>query len=305
MTYDHIPVLLSETISLLQPEKGGLYIDGTVGAGGHSAGILAETAPNGKLLGFDRDPEAIQFASQRLSQFNGRATLIVANYAQMAEIAPEQGFHAVDGILLDIGISSRQLDNYQRGFSFQHEGPLDMRFNPNVGQPAEALINNLTEAELAEIFWRYGEERHSRRIAKAIVLARPLFTTKALATVIAKTVRGRRGKHPATLVFQALRIVVNDELNALADGINAGIHLLKSGGRMVIISFHSLEDRIVKQTFRQLSKKCVCPPTQPICTCDKQPQVKLITRKVVRPTEEEISRNPRSRSAKLRSVEKI
>ncbi len=302
--YEHLPALFDETMAVLQPRANGLYIDGTLGAGGHSAGILERSAPQGRLLGFDRDPEAIQFARQRLSRFGERATFVNANFARMGEIAPLWGFHRVNGIVLDLGLSSRQLDNPTRGFSFMRDGDLDMRFDPRQGQSAAQIINNSTETELAEIFWRYGEERRSRRIAKLIVAARPLRTTSELASLIANNVRQQRRIHPATLVFQALRIAVNDELNALEQGLDAGIQLLEPGGRMGVISFHSLEDRIVKRKFRFLSQSCICPPEQPICACDHKPTINLIKRKAIKASASEIKKNPRSRSARLRIAEK-
>ncbi|MCA9941259.1 MAG: 16S rRNA (cytosine(1402)-N(4))-methyltransferase RsmH [Anaerolineales bacterium] len=300
----HIPVLFQETMHILRPHAGGRYIDGTVGAGGHTAGLLAASAPDGKVLAFDRDPEAISFARARLQSDASRVTFINASYAEMGQLAPTYGFNQVDGVLLDLGLSSRQLEDGLRGFSFLRDGPLDMRFDPRRGKTAADLINTLSETDLASLFWHYGEERSSRKIARAIVLARPLHTTGELRQVI-EAVMGRRGrKHPATQVFQALRIVVNEELAAVEKGLAAGIDLLKPGGRMAVISFHSLEDRLVKQTFRQLSRDCVCPPQQPICTCDAHAVVQLVTRKAVQPGDEEIAANPRSRSARLRVVEK-
>ena len=210
-----------------------------------------------------------------------------------------------DGILLDLGLSSRQLADSQRGFSFLREGPLDMRFDTTQGPTAADLINNLTEAGLADIFWRYGEERRSRQWAKVIVAHRPLTTTTQLAELIANQVRRRGRTHPATQIFQALRIAVNDELSLVEAGVELAIEALRTNGRLAVISFHSLEDRFVKQTFRQLSRTCVCPPEQPICTCNQQPVVKLVTRKAVQASAEEITANPRSRSARLRVVEKI
>lgn len=305
---EHIPVLFDEVLQYLKPQPGGKYIDGTVGAGGHSAGILEGSAPNGRVLAFDRDEEAIAFARDRLAAYAQRLTFVHDSYARMQEVAARYGFEKVDGILLDLGLSSRQLDDAQRGFSFMSEGPLDMRFDRSHGETAADLVNNLDKEALADIFWRYGEERHSRRYAKAIMEERPISTTAELADLIERAaphyVRRKR-IHPATQVFQALRIVVNRELDELESGLPAAIELLRPGGRVVVISFHSLEDRFVKQLFRDLSKDCVCPPRQPICTCDAQAVVRVITRKVVRPSEEEVERNPRSRSARLRVAEKL
>ncbi|MEJ2747239.1 MAG: 16S rRNA (cytosine(1402)-N(4))-methyltransferase RsmH [Anaerolineae bacterium] len=301
----HIPVLYHEVLTLLQPEANGRYLDATLGAGGHTAGILEASAPSGRVLAFDRDPEAIQFARKRLAAFGERVTYVNASYADMAELAPAHGFTAFDGILLDLGLSSRQLDNAGRGFSFMKDGPLDMRYDPTQGETAADLINNLSEAELADIFWRYGEERRSRRLARVIVHNRPITTTRQLADLVAAQVKGRERIHPATRVFQALRIATNRELEAVEIGIPAAIDLLKPGGRIAVISFHSLEDRFVKRLFRRLSQGCTCPPQQPICTCGGTATLRLITRKVVKASEAEIQQNPRSRSARLRAAEKI
>lgn len=289
----------------MQPQPGGRYIDGTVGGGGHAAGLLAAVAPDGQVLAFDRDPAAITFARERLQADASRIIFVNASYADMGRLAPTLGFNQVDGVLLDLGLSSRQLNDSQRGFSFLQDGPLDMRFDPSQGVTAADLVNNLTEAELANLFWRYGEERLSRKLARAVAAARPLATTGQLRQVIEAAV-GRRGKkHPATLVFQALRIAVNEELAAVEKGLDAGIQLLKPGGRMAVISFHSLEDRLVKRTFRELSRDCICPPQQPVCTCAARAVVRLVTRKAVQPGAAEVAANPRSRSARLRVVEKL
>lgn len=307
--FNHIPVLLQEVVQLLQPQPGHLFIDGTVGAGGHAAAILEATAPNGRLLAFDKDAEAITFARQRLAIFGDRVTFIQASYAEMGQIAPTHTFHAVNGILLDLGLSSRQLDDSQRGFSFMRTGPLDMRFDTTQGETAADLINNLTADELADLFWQYGEERHSRRLARAIVSQRqtdgPFTTTTQLADFIAGQTRGQQRIHPATRIFQALRIAVNDELATVEQGVKTAVSLLKPGGRIAVISFHSLEDRFVKQYFRQQSQSCICPPRQPICTCAAQATLQLVTRKVVMASDAEIEANPRSRSARLRVAEKI
>ncbi len=305
---NHIPVLLEEVVQLLQPQPGHSFIDGTVGAGGHATAILQATAPNGRLLAFDKDAEAIAFARQQLSSFGDRTTFVQASYASMGQHAPHYNFTAVDGILLDLGLSSRQLDDSRRGFSFMREGPLDMRFDTAQEVTAADLINNLTAEELANIFWRYGEERHSRRLARAIVAQRQqvaFTTTTQLASFIAAETSGRQRVHPATRIFQALRIAVNDELVDVERGIKAAVSLLKPGGRMAVISFHSLEDRLVKQFFREQSKSCICPPDQPVCTCTVQASLRLITRKVVVATPEEVATNPRSRSARLRVAEKV
>lgn len=305
---EHVPVLLDEVLRFLKPRPGGKYVDGTVGAGGHSAGILEASAPDGRVLAFDRDAEALAFARERLSAYEQRVTFVHDSYARMQDVASRYDFEKVDGILLDLGLSSRQLDDPKRGFSFMSEGPLDMRFDRSGGETAADLVNNLDSDALADIFWRYGEERLSRKYARAIIEERPISTTAELAGLVERVaphyVRRRR-IHPATQVFQALRIAVNQELAALETGLPAAIELLKPGGRVAVISFHSLEDRFVKQLFRELSKDCVCPPRQPICTCDAQAVVRVITKKVERPREEEVEKNPRSRSARLRVAEKL
>lgn len=301
----HTSVLYHEVLELLRPQPGGRYVDGTVGAGGHSAAILQASAPTGRVLAFDRDREAIAFARQRLAHFGDRVVFVHASYAEMKHLAPAHGFEPVDGILLDLGLSSRQLDDSSRGFSFMKEGPLDMRFDPTQGETAADLVNNLDEAELADIFRRYGEERHSRKIAQAIVNNRPVSTTTQLANLIARQVQRRGRIHPATQVFQALRIAVNRELEAVEAGVQAAISLLAPAGRLAVISFHSLEDRFVKRYFRRLSQDCVCPPQQPLCTCAAQATVRLLTRKAVKASAAELEANPRSRSARLRAVEKL
>jgi 16S rRNA (cytosine1402-N4)-methyltransferase len=302
--YAHIPVLFDEVLDLLQPQPIGRYIDGTVGAGGHAAGLLQKSAPSGRVLVFDKDAEAIAFAQTQLKPFADRVTYVHASYADMGSLAPAHGFAEVDGILLDLGLSSRQLDDAQRGFSFMKEGPLDMRFDTSQGETAADLINNLDEAALANIFWRYGEEKSSRRIAQMIVTERPFTTTTQLADKIAQTVRRRSRIHPATQTFQALRIAVNRELETVETGVTAALELLRQNGRLAVVSFHSLEDRFVKQTFRQLSQDCICPPEQPVCTCGGEAKFRLITRKVVQASAEEIAQNNRSRSARLRVIEK-
>jgi len=299
--YGHQPVMLREVLDYLAPGPGGSFIDGTVGAGGHAAALLASTSPDGRLLGFDRDPAALAFATKRLAPYGVRFLPILGSYAGMGEIAADCGFSAVDGILLDLGLSSRQLDDADRGFSFLKEGPLDMRFDPRQGETAADLINNSTAEELADIFRRYGDETQSRRIARLVVVNRPLWTTTELAGLIERELgRGRSGRHPATKVFQALRIAVNDELTEVERGLKAAIGLLKIGGRLAVISFHSLEDRLVKNFFRELARDCVCPPEQPVCTCGAQAVIRLVTRKAIKATDDEIVANPRSRSARLR-----
>jgi 16S rRNA (cytosine1402-N4)-methyltransferase len=306
--YGHQPVLLREVLAYLQPRAGGRYIDGTLGAGGHAAAILEQSAPDGRLLGFDRDPAALAFAASRLAPFGDRFAGVAQSFGDMGAVAPERGFGGADGILLDLGLSSRQLEDAGRGFSFLKEGPLDMRFDPRQGATAAELINNSSAEELADIFRRYGEEGQSRRIARILVDHRPLQTTSELAGLIEREIgrhgrKGQRfgpGRHPATQVFQALRIAVNDELGEIERGLRAATDLLRPGGRLVVISFHSLEDRLVKQFIRRESRDCICPPEQPVCTCGARPRLKPVTRKAVKATVEEIEANPRSRSARLR-----
>jgi 16S rRNA (cytosine1402-N4)-methyltransferase len=301
----HIPVLYYEVLELLRPNADGQFIDGTLGAGGHTAGILKASAPNGRVLAFDRDSEAINFSQIRLAEYGSRIAFVNANYADMAELAPAYGFFEVDGILLDLGLSSRQLANGQRGFSFTKEGPLDMRYDATSGQTAADLLNNIAESDLSEILWRYGEVRHSRRMAKAIVENRPLSTTTELAELISAKFPRKGRIHPATQAFQALRIVVNRELDAVERGVEAALGLLAPSGRLAVISFHSLEDRFVKRFFRELSRDCTCPPEQPVCSCGGQAKYKLVSRKAIKASDKEISANPRSRSARLRVIEKI
>jgi len=302
----HQPVLYQEIINALQPRDGGFYIDGTVGAGGHAAGILGASAPSGKLLGFDLDPGALILAGERLLDFGERVTLVRTSYIQMAAQIKALGWGAVDGIVLDLGLSSMQLDTPERGFSFRKDAPLDMRFDPDGEQRAADLVNSLSEKELADLIYRYGEEHRSRRIARAIVSARPINSTLALAKVVAgSSGKGYQRIHPATRTFQALRIATNQELDAVQAVLPIAIQALAPGGRLSVIAFHSLEDRLVKTYFRQESKDCICPPRQPICTCDHKAVLRLISRKPIRPGEEEISTNPRARSARLRVAEKL
>jgi 16S rRNA (cytosine1402-N4)-methyltransferase len=304
----HVPVLLRAVLDGLHVEArpDGLFIDGTVGAGGH-AGALLDAAPKSKLLGFDRDLRSLDVARAALAPYQDRVTLVHANFDTMGSVAPAHGFGLVDGILLDLGISSMHIDDPTRGFAFRVDGPLDMRFDPvGSGPTAADLVNTLEADELADLIYRYGEERDSRRIARAIVAARPLHTTRDLADVLERAHRGPRDRiHPATRTFQALRIAVNDELGAVERTLPQAIALLRPGGRLAVISFHSLEDRIVKDFFRQEATDCICPPKQPICTCKHRASVVLINRKPIVPEEAEIVANPRSRSAKLRVIEKL
>lgn len=309
--FRHMSVMSEEVIRYLAPKSGGVYVDGTLGGGGHSARILEASAPDGLLLGFDRDKEAIEAAAGRLLIYGVRARLFHRNFAGLESTLKEAEIIAIDGLLLDLGVSSYQLDKGERGFSFLQDAPLDMRMDATSGETAAELVNNLPDKELARIIAVYGEERWAVRIAKHIVEARrisPLETTLQLVDIIKGAIPRAKWEeriHPATRTFQALRIAVNHELESLETGLAAGIKMLRSGGRIAVISFHSLEDRIVKNTFRDFAKGCVCPKSAPICVCGKVPVLKVITGKPVLPGDEEVASNPRSRSAKLRVAEKL
>jgi 16S rRNA (cytosine1402-N4)-methyltransferase len=304
-TRAHIPVLYEQVLAGLQVSPGRTYVDATLGAAGHATGILSSSAPGGRLLGLDADPEATAFAEEVLRPYGERVVVQNTNFRNLKKVAVSLGFEQVDGVLMDLGFSSRQLADPHRGFSFSQDGPLDMRLDPTRGPSAADLVNSLSEAELASLLWRYGEERHSRRIARAIVAARPLATTGQLADLVMRTVGQREKIHPATRTFQALRIAINDELDALAQALPQARDLLRPGGRLAVISFHSLEDRLVKHFFQQEARDCICPPEAPVCTCGHRATLRVLTRRPVRPGEEEIARNPRSRSAKLRIAERL
>lgn len=307
-SHGHIPVLLAEVLEGLAIKPGGCYLDATIGGGGHAAAILEASAPNGRLLGLDRDPDAVVKATERLQPFGNRVQVAHASYVQLGEVIQHTGFPPLDGALFDLGFSSWQVNDPARGFAFRADGPLDMRFDPTADTlTASDIVNRWPESELANIIYRYGEETRSRRIAQAIVSARPIHSTAHLADVILAAVgRPRKARiHPATRTFQALRIAVNRELEALEQALPQAVAALSPGGRLAVIAFHSLEDRIVKQFFRQEARGCICPPGSPVCTCDYEPSLRILTRKPVIPTSEEIVGNPRSRSAKLRIAEKL
>ena len=305
MATNHIPVLFQEVLDGLRVGRGHCYIDATVGAGGHATGILAASAPDGRILCLDRDAAAVEVARARLAAHSGRALVVHSSFAHLEVQARLHHFQPVDGILFDLGLSSLQLGDPSRGFAFLRDGPLDMRFDTaGDGLTAADLLNTWPADELAALLTRFGEERHSRRIARAIIASRPLHTTRELAEVIEKS-ETRRGRiHPATRTFQALRIAVNGELDALETALPQAVGLLAPGGRLVVISFHSLEDRLVKRFLRRESRQCVCPPDAPACVCDHQVSLKRIVRKPVRPSAEEVAANPRARSARLRIAER-
>ena len=300
----HQPVLYHEIILALSPGSPGRYVDATLGAGGHAWGILDHSQPQGQLLGLDLDPQAIALAQERLAGFAGRAILRQASYTTLTAQLQALGWDAVQGIVIDLGVSSMQLDTPERGFSFRSEGPLDMRFDPNYPLRASDIVNGWGERELADLLWRYGEEQHARRVARAIIQARPLRSTRHLAEVVARVI-GQKGRiHPATQTFQALRIAVNQELESLNTFLPQAVAALAPGGRLAVIAFHSLEDRIVKQFFRLASRHCICPPEQPICNCGHRASITEINRRPLLASEEEINKNPRARSARLRIIEK-
>jgi 16S rRNA (cytosine1402-N4)-methyltransferase len=306
---NHVPVLLDETIDLLRPRDGGVYVDGTLGGGGHAEAILEGSAPAGRLLGLDLDPEAIERVANRLRRYAPRVVLVNASFAEIERVARWEGFAPADGILLDLGVSSFQLESAERGFAFREEAPLDMRFNPRAtGPSARDLVNQASADELTDLLRRYGEEPRAKLIARAIIDRRgrrPIETTTELAALVERAI-GRRGRiHPATRTFQALRIAVNRELEALAAALPQAVELLAPGGRLAVISFHSLEDRIVKRYFVDQAATCVCPPGLAVCICGRKPVVSIVTRHGIKPAEREVAANPRSRSATLRVVEKV
>jgi 16S rRNA (cytosine1402-N4)-methyltransferase len=317
MKEGHLPVLAEEVLEMLAPRSGSLQIDATLGGGGHTERILEAAKPDGRLLGLDADPAAIDRVDRRLRpQFGDRLVLRQANFRELASVAPEAGFDAVDGCLFDLGLSSFQLADTERGFGFRAGGPLDMRFDTSRGVPAAELLATLDAAELTALFRRYGEEPRASRIARAIVEVRreaPIATAEELAALVERVAppnprhvaRSGRPTHPATRVFQALRIAVNEELEAVQAGLAAAVDLLRPGGRLVVLSYHSLEDRIVKRFFAAERRGCVCPPELPVCVCGRNPRLRLLTRKSVTPTPEEVATNPRSRSARLRAAERL
>jgi 16S rRNA (cytosine1402-N4)-methyltransferase len=312
MEEGHRPVLAEEVMKMLAPRPGSLHVDCTVGGGGHTERILEAASPDGRVLGLDADPAAIARVGERLARFSDRLVLRQANFQSLGEVAPGAGFDAVDGILLDLGLSSFQLADAGRGFGFRAGGPLDMRFDPSRGEPASALLERLDEGALTECFRRFGEEPHARRIARAIVDARrvePIETAERLAAVVERAVPrrpGPRGRvHPATRVFQALRIAVNGELDALQAVLAASLDLLRPRGRLVVLSYHSLEDRIVKRFIAAERRGCTCPPAFPVCVCGRAPRLRAVGPQPAVPSDAEVAANPRARSARLRTAERL
>jgi 16S rRNA (cytosine1402-N4)-methyltransferase len=314
----HQPVLREEVIHGLEPRSGGRYLDATFGGGGHTRALLHASAPDGRVLAIDADPAAIERAHELQRELAldlepegaDRLVPVRANFADLATVARNHQFAPLDGILLDLGLSSFQLDQSERGFAFRFEGPLDMRFDPTRGSPASELVNTLPERELADLIWKFGEEPGSRRIARAIVREReraPIETTTRLAEVVSRALGGRRGRetHPATRTFQALRIATNEELAALQAALAGALDVLAPGGRLAVIAFHSLEDRLVKRFIERESATCICPPEAPVCTCEHRPRLRKVTRRAVRPEAAEMARNPRARSAVLRVAERL
>lgn len=310
MAFAHTSVLLKETIDHLAIKPDGIYVDGTLGGGGHSEAIL-ECLTTGTLIGIDQDRDALQAAGQRLERFRERFRPVHSNFSQIATVLDQLGIEAVDGIVLDLGVSSYQLDTGERGFSYMQEGPLDMRMNQEQTWGAWQVVNTYTADQLTKIIRDYSEEKWAKRIAEFIVKARetaPVDTTEDLVRIIKQAIPAKArqdGPHPAKRTFQAIRIEVNNELGILEETIRSATPRLRDGGRFCIITFHSLEDRIIKQTFRDLSKDCVCPPELPMCCCNTVPLVRVVTRKAVEPSGEELEENPRARSARLRVAERI
>lgn len=306
----HLPVLLEETVSLLAPRSGATVVDCTVGLGGHARALLAAVGGRGRVLGLDRDAESLQIAARNLEEFGGRFVPVHADYRDLRRVLAEEEVDSVDALLADLGFSSFQIDSSDRGFSFRVDAPLDMRMDRSSGKTAADLLAELGEDEIATLLRTFGEERSARRIARALVeerRRRSIRTTLDLARLVERALRARGGAriHPATRTFQALRIAVNRELEGLDAFVREACSILSSGGRAAFISFHSLEDRIVKQTLRSLAPRCVCPPAFPRCTCGRPGIVEPVTRRAVRPGTEEIRANPRSRSARLRVVRRL
>ncbi len=322
MSESHIPVLRDEVIDFLKPKSEGVYVDATIGLGGHSQCILEHSSPNGRLIGIDLDVHALEITKKRLQLYKERFSLVKGNFAQIHNLLLDFGISEVDGVLLDLGVSSLHLDSADRGFSFQRVGPLDMRMDVEMSTSAADIINDSPVEKLSDIFKEYGEERYAKQIAENIVFVRekiPVKTTIQLAGIvedvysyykpksrsIRSSLKKSRNIHPATRVFQALRISVNKELENLSCGLEGAVNVLKPGGVLIVISFHSLEDRIVKHHFQKCAKSCICPPKTPICICEHKKRLKIVTKRPVLPSENEIGTNPRARSAKLRVATRL
>ena len=303
----HTPVLVEEVVDSLDTRAGGAYIDCTVGEGGHAAAVLHRAAAGARLLGIDLDGEALETARRRLGGYGERAVLAEGSFRDLGELASGRGFVPANGVLMDLGVSSLQLESARRGFSFSRSARLDMRFGAAQRTTAHDVVNGESAGGLAEIIRRYGEEKRPMRIARAIVAARPIETTVELAEVVSSAVGGRRGGgvHPATRTFQAVRMAVNEELQNLERGLEQAVDVLAAAGRLVVISYHSLEDRIVKNFMRTAQRECVCPSAAPECVCDHAPTLRIVTRRVVRPSAAEVGINPRSRSARMRVAERL
>lgn len=303
----HTPVLVEEVVDSLDIRDGGAYIDCTAGEGGHAEAVLHRAAGGARLLGVDLDGEALETARRRLGGYGERAVLAEGSFRDLRELASGRGFVPADGVLMDLGVSSLQLESAPRGFSFSRSGRLDMRFGASQRTTAYDVVNGESEAGLSEIIRGYGEEKRPMRIARAIVAARPIETTVELAEVVSSAVGGRRGRgvHPATRTFQAIRMAVNEELHNLESGLEQAVDVLATAGRLVVISYHSLEDRLVKDFMRTRQSECVCPTAVPECVCEHEPTLRILTRRVVRPTAAELSVNPRSRSARMRVAERL
>jgi len=302
----HQPVLYQQIIDYLQPRSPGKYVDGTIGAGGHTAAILAASAPKGCLLGLDVDQSALEIVRSRITQDASRLILKHGSYSHLCQYLQEIGWECVNGILLDLGVSSMQLDHLERGFSFNKAAPLDMRFDQSKGITASQLLDKFDHHQIFKILREYGEEPRAESIAASIIKNRPIRTTAELANLVLNVYGHKHNRiHPATRTFQAIRIATNSELDNLTEGLEQSISALCPGGRLAVISFHSLEDRTAKQYFHLESRDCICPPQQIKCTCNHKPKLKVITKKVITPSKEEIAQNPRARSAKMRVVEKL
>jgi 16S rRNA (cytosine1402-N4)-methyltransferase len=303
----HLPVLMEEVLNFLLPRPGGFYLDATLGIGGHTAAILKHSSPSGSVLGLDQDRNALSLAAQRLSPYSGRFQLAQANFSELKQVVEQRQLGGFDGALFDLGVSSLQLDVAERGFSFLREGPLDMRMDQERVLTAHEVVNCYSEKDLANLIFQYGEEPMARRIARSIVRARPIKNTCVLAELVVRSMPYKKPSrvHPATRTFQALRIFVNDELGSLSKGLRAAVEMLNPGGRIVVLSFHSLEDGMVKETFRVLSRACQCPPVWGGCHCGNQKLLKVLTKSPITASEEEIKMNSRSRSVKLRAAEKL